>query len=53
MVETVFKKGNILYDVGDPPIFFYIIRLGSITHDTTIQIERSNKFPIDLENWLI
>lgn len=48
-----YKKGDIIYDIGQPSETFYIIKEGQAVQETTIESETNLKYPKNTKSWEI
>lgn len=44
-------KGDTIYDIGQSPTTFYVVKEGKLTMETIIEIDSYFKFPVDRQVW--
>ena len=51
LVKVCFKSGDTIYDFQEESKVFYIIKSGKIELQTIIEIEQSNRWPVNFREW--
>ena len=47
----LYKSGDVVYEIGQPADWFYIVSEGRLEFETLMEIESAFKLPVDETNW--
>ena len=51
--ELKLAKGTTIYDIGQDPSTFYVVRSGRLIMETIIELDSYFRYPVELQKWEI
>ena len=49
--EVTLTKGAVVYDIGQDPETFYVVRKGKLIMETIIEIDSYFRYPVEKQTW--
>jgi len=49
--ELQLTKGTTIYDIGQDPSTFYVVRKGKLIMETIIEIDSYFRYPVNKQSW--